>query len=673
MSSTATNLILCVHGHQPVGNFGWVFGEAFEKSYRPFFEVIERHPRLKWAVHLSGPLIEYIDREHPDLIKKMAAMVKRGQIEIMGGGIAEPILALLPEEDAKAQLTRMTKQLDRLRLGPVRGAWLAERVWEPNLPSIYHATGIEYTVVDDHHLRLSGLGDASDFGYWITENNGATVALFPSSKALRYLVPFKPVEEVVAHLQSLRGAPGRAVVLGDDLEKFGLWPGTHRWVYEEGWLERFCQALEREESWLKTYTFSQWMGAYPPLGRTYVPTASYEEMLQWSNGNFRNFLTKYPESNTMHKKMLWVSHRFHKHAQSKNRMVQQAREHLYRGQSNDAYWHGVFGGIYLNHLRSSVYRELLTAERLLDQVEMGSRTWTRAYAADFDGDLQPEILLQSSRMNILVDPQEGGAIVEWDDKVRAVNVLNTLTRRREPYHAKLLEREAVLAGQSAGSTPQTIHDGLKVKETGLENHLVFDRSRRAAAMDHLWTYGAGDPQTFSKGLLEEQADCRGPYLWRLDRRANKLILHRDFQVNFEGRTVPLRITKSMVVDRKQPVLDVEYTLLNLGSAPIRLRFGSEWNLAVKDPHFNRIGILTDSLRWALTDAHADLKIEMASSRPTGAWYFPIETVSDSEAGMERTYQQLNVTLFWDLELSARKSWQVHLSQGLRSGGVHAEV
>ena len=38
-------------------------------------------------------------------------------------------------------------------------------------------------------------------------------------------------------------------------------------------------------------------------------------------------------------------------------------DHLYRSQCNDAYWHGVFGGLYLNHLREAAYSNLLRAER----------------------------------------------------------------------------------------------------------------------------------------------------------------------------------------------------------------------------------------------------------------------------------------------------------------------
>jgi alpha-amylase len=33
-------LALGIHNHQPVGNFDFVFEEAYRKSYRPFLEVL---------------------------------------------------------------------------------------------------------------------------------------------------------------------------------------------------------------------------------------------------------------------------------------------------------------------------------------------------------------------------------------------------------------------------------------------------------------------------------------------------------------------------------------------------------------------------------------------------------------------------------------------------------
>jgi len=67
----------------------------------------------------------------------------------------------------------------------------------------------------------------------------------------------------------------------DDGEKFGLWPGTYRHVYEEGWLARFFEALGSAD-WLETTAFSDFLDAHPATGPIYLPTASYSEMGHWA-------------------------------------------------------------------------------------------------------------------------------------------------------------------------------------------------------------------------------------------------------------------------------------------------------------------------------------------------------------------------------------------------------
>src|SRR5208283_4363249 len=130
--------------------------------------------------------------------------------------------------------------------------------------------------------------------------------------------------------------------MGDDCEKFGVWPGTFEHVYKNGWMERFLQAIEGCQDWLETTTVADYLSSHPPVGRIYLPTASYAEMMEWSlppaaavefkacweeserlpngtrfqrflrGGLWRNFLTKYAESNRIQKQVLGVSHRLQK-------------------------------------------------------------------------------------------------------------------------------------------------------------------------------------------------------------------------------------------------------------------------------------------------------------------------------------------------------------------------
>ncbi len=90
-------LILALHNPQPVGNFDSVLEEAYKLSYKPFFDVLEKHPGVRVSVHFSGILYDWLEERHPDYLDRLAALVSAGRLEILSGGYYEPILALLPE------------------------------------------------------------------------------------------------------------------------------------------------------------------------------------------------------------------------------------------------------------------------------------------------------------------------------------------------------------------------------------------------------------------------------------------------------------------------------------------------------------------------------------------------------------------------------------------------
>jgi len=61
----SVDLMMCIHNHQPVGNFGWVFEEAFDRSYGPFLEVLEDYPDIRITLHNTGPLLDWMGEHRP--------------------------------------------------------------------------------------------------------------------------------------------------------------------------------------------------------------------------------------------------------------------------------------------------------------------------------------------------------------------------------------------------------------------------------------------------------------------------------------------------------------------------------------------------------------------------------------------------------------------------------
>ena len=420
-----------LHLHQPVGNFDHVFQQHLDDVYQPLLDHLERGGLLPAVLHISGPLLEWLDRHAPKYLDQLARLAGDGRLELLLAGFYEPVLASLPREDRVEQIAWLRETLRRRLGAEASGLWLTERVWEPELAADLADAGVHYVLVDDRHFLVTGFtSEQLHAPYW-TDAGGKRVALFPIDERLRYLIPFRPPEETAAYLRELRQRGHRLAVLADDGEKFGGWPGTKEWVYQRGWLDQFMGAIRGlvERGEVRLSTFAEALREVPSGGLAYLPTASYREMEGWSlppdaalrlirlerelgeermsgpdgalvrGAHWRNFLVKYSESNRMHKKMLALSALCRRAGDPP-----EARRAIGRAQCNDAYWHGVFGGLYLPHLREAIWRNLSEAEGRLRHGE--ALEWE---VFDFDGDGHEEVWLHSDQFSAVVSPWRGGA------------------------------------------------------------------------------------------------------------------------------------------------------------------------------------------------------------------------------------------------------------------------
>ena len=347
-----------------MGNFDDVFERSYASSYLPFIEVLERHPAIRVGLHYSGPLLEWIERAHPEYFERLAALVKSEQVEMVGGGFYEPVLIAIPPQDRLEQITRLADYIEKHFSARPRGAWLTERVWEPQIPSSLAPAGVEYTLLDDNHFLGAGFEPSQLYGHYTAEDLCQTIKVLPGLKTLRYMIPFRDVGDTIEFLRAASSEhPGGLAAMGDDLEKFGVWPGTHDLCYRDGWLDHFFHALEGCADWLEVATPGAAVAFRQPLGRADLPTASYTEMMEWAlptagrrrfhalveelaarpealpflrGGVWRNFFCKYPESNLMHKKMLHVSEKLKTLAQNGRRGEKFAMERAEAAQSSAA-------------------------------------------------------------------------------------------------------------------------------------------------------------------------------------------------------------------------------------------------------------------------------------------------------------------------------------------------
>ncbi len=706
------NIAFGIHNHQPVGNFDFVLEDAYQRAYLPFIELLEKYPEIRLAQHYTGVLFQWIKDHKPEFIPKLQNLVRRGQIEMMTGGFYEPIMSVIPYQDMLGQIKKLSNFVqDNTGYAP-KGMWLAERIWEPHLAKPAFESGVKYMVLDDSHFKNAGLQNEELLGYYITEEEGHTVYLFPISEKLRYTIPFQDPENTIAYLESIASEHGETlVVFADDGEKFGIWPDTHEHCYINGWLENFFQLLSKNLDWINILHFSEALEKIKPLGRIYLPTASYREMMEWAmpasailaydqfedilkqnhlhekykvfvrGGFWRNFMVKYPEANNMHKKMLQISKRLAKLEKeySSDDNYLKAQNHLWAGQCNCPYWHGVFGGIYLNHLRFATYKEFIQAEILLDKLERQASElengWIDCQIYDFNCDGLNEVIVNNKSMILYFVPENGGSLIELDYKPKAINLLDTMTRREESYHKKLLKVNSANQNMHGDEEVLSIHDLVVLKEEGLQNMLFYDWYKRASLLDH-FLHERTTLEKFSQCNYTEVGDfINAPYEFNTERTGDSLTvtLWRYGHVKFKNQPARVHLEKKVTLFHSKSKLIIVYRIKNMDTQTRSFWFGSELDFALlagdaedryfsfpdhrlTDARLRSSGEILNSKEVRLIDEWSGLSIIIKLDKAGSIWRFPIETISQSESGFERVYQSSVVFPNWNINLEAEATW-----------------
>lgn len=620
-------IALYIHNHQPTGNFDEVFEHAYKHAYLPLLKTLMKHKKIKFGIHNSGTLLEWIVKKHPEFCEMLKETVKNGQSDILTSAYGEPILTFIPTCDAIEQIKYYTDYLFTQFDYHARGLWLTERIWEPQLAATLHDAGITYTLLDDTHFLYAGLTDENLYSYYITEEEGKILKIFPISMKLRYLIPFHPIAETLTFLRDEEKKRENVLkTLGDDGEKFGVWPGTYDWVHTKGWLDEFLSLLEDEPD-LET-VFLHEVADEPPAGRIYLPTSSYEEMGEWvlppergkeyeklkkkinskyyyliHGGYFRNFLRKYPEANIMHKRMLHVS----KNA----RDGETVKLSLWRGQCSCAYWHGIFGGLYLPHLRDAIYRNLIDAEHPQQTPQLQE--------IDYDTDGEQEIVFSDSNFFAVIKPKTA-RFVELDDRERKQNLLNYLGRRQEKYHQNL-------SVSTNHNGVKSIHETFKSKEQELQKYLIYDRYERGFGIDRV-LQDIPTEEEFRKGINIGSI---------IEYERYTILDKKHMKIEFNG---PIKKCLELVGKTRRT---------------IRVRY--DGNLTLFGFEFS-LGIFQNDLRLNNNDLHAIVSltgvnectfeardfasITMHADTLFDVLTYPIETVSSSEAGFEKIFQGISV-------------------------------
>ena len=650
-------LLFGVHAHQPVGNFPEVIEEAHLRCYRMFLQTLERYPKFRFSVHFSGWLLDVLMQRYPDDMERLKVMTQRGQVEWFGSGDCEPVLAAIPHRDRVTQIETLSNKIERFFGRRPDGAWLTERVWESSVVPALVDSGIRYVAVDDYHFLCAGQAPEKLDSFWSTEEDGRTLDLFPISEQARYRLPFSPAAEAVAWLEQLAREGQSAAIYFDDIEKFGIWPETYEWVYEKGWLTQFIEGVLGSKL-IRTATYADYHRFQATRGIVYLPTTSYIEMNEWTlpapaarafhrlveqeksagrydadkpylrGGIWRNFFSRFPEANWMHKRMLEQSARLASLPQAAR--TPQMQESLHRAQANDAYWHGLFGGLYLPHLRRAVWNNLLALEVDLDGV--APRPTVERRDVDLDG--YSEIFLRSQALQAVVRDDGNAALIELSAYAARHNFGDTLRRIDEAYHDKIGPAQQA---QAKHEGIVSAHDRVAfIHEVGPDD-LVPDSRPRASFID---TRIEPDGSRHALDAYQPSGDAGVCVLdgkgWRIEKRY--AVSGNRLSVCYRCEGLSGRFETQLNI--AMPSCDGYSGRYILADGSIPCGFGQELKLDVAAKLILDDNVLAGAL--------------CLSCPPAAIGARPYYTVSQSDAGFEKIMQGAELTLYWPLDGSSRE-------------------
>ena len=485
--------------------------------------------------------------------------------------------------------------------------------------------------------------------------------------------------------------------MGDDLEKFGVWPGTNKLCYTDGWLEDLFVALEQNADWLETATPGAAVASRPPLGRADLPSASYSEMMEWAlptparnryhalvtefavrtemlpflrGGIWRNFFSKYGESNLLHKKMLHVSRQSPQALRTpppgpgvprcaragadvdaarpvqRSLLARRLRRPLFAAPAHGALAIADPGGIH---------------RRFGSPMPRGH--YQNVATLDFDSDGHDEIYFTSDRYAAVLCPADGATISALDCRQSNAALVNSLARRPESYHSKIKNLKAA-AAQGA----QSIHEQTRAKETGLDRWLNYDRWARHCFRLLLFGRDKKHPDCGTAQLEEDAALAAGSY---------RTVKVSPTQGTFASEgSVDWLAEKTFSFANSATgfgiLCDVTLRRAALASASVYFGIEAVLNFLAPSSHDRYFEVAGERhpLRWSavapgsrlrVVDEWQGLSVTLTAPHAQEFWITPIETVSESEEGFERIYQGSQIVAVWPVDLASGAEWHGQLN------------
>lgn len=654
------HLMFGVHWHAPLGFSDHEFEAVYQDTYKHFLSTLYEIEHLPVTLHYSGIVLGFLEKNHPEYLNLLDEMVKRKQVELVGGGYYDPVLPLVPPIDKIGQIELFTTYL-RSHFGKrPRGAWLPGQIWESSLPHILRSCGIEYTFLNEGAFRQAHCRAEDIYYPHITEELGKNIIVFPLATNLKELLFTKNPRDVISFLKKKASPDGDRVVSilidGDCYTRQLVLSG--RWRHQN-WLKEFFARLQDNQDTILPIVPQEYLksrlvtrraffpGTFSPaVYRATMPPSAYRRGVNGgkaglkydgSGSNFKQVFTKYRESSLLYAKMMYTHLTVHQLRGDKSRK-KSALEELWKGQCHYGYWHGRHLGIYDNALRKEIYRSFINAEKY---TRLKGSFLSSIITSDFDFDGEPEHLYQSSEMNVYLHRQNGMAF-EIDYLPVSWNYCDSMSRIREQYHRD-------------GQYEEDVYP----RKTFIEH---FFRLKKAA-----------DARSLSD-FIQELCPCPGAAydLKEVKREQRQISFTYQGWLNCRRGKMPVTMEKQYIFKKNAVV--VGFQICNNGEKKISFLFGTELNLSFISPLKENLRLF-DASKKALVEIESArgervnvkkvsiedkvnaVTVELSAIRPCSLFSHALVTHARVNGKGKDQFQGICLLPYWELQLEPQETWE----------------
>jgi len=369
-------VVIGFHSDLPYNASDTLYEQVYQGSWRPYLAGLYKFASIKSVIYFSGSIFFWLEQKHPEYMYLLSELVRKGQIEMLGGGYYNPFATLISSQDMAGQIEALGAFIRKATGKRPTGAWLYEYCWTPYLPSVLQNSKLQYTFLPAR-LLLEPSNCEISCNPVTSEDHRKMITIFPTFESTTQDGLFVPYERSLLDLQQEYPGCNSFVLMANGLEIAQSWQESGAEspdvLFEKtfAWFQKNC--LEYD-----TLTAIQLLKMVKPARTLYLSQCYSDRFRKYcdervvkinsTNINYyeraKQAVVSHPLTHALYQKLNLVSARINLFRGDKARKKTSLDE-IWRSQCGSLFWSGPEGGILLSGSRLAAYAALIEAEKTI--------------------------------------------------------------------------------------------------------------------------------------------------------------------------------------------------------------------------------------------------------------------------------------------------------------------